>query len=96
MDIWKSNVMGISASTLHAVLAPGAHRDVSDLVHESLLRCWLAWAARNSGTYCEILRLHLDLRISRCIAYRALADYLLYYHILRLPVTSFMRVVQWS
>ena len=95
MGIWKSNVMGVSASTLHAVLAPGAHRDVSDLVHESLLRCWLAWAARNSWTRCEILGPCLDLRVSRCVACLILAGRLIYYHILRLLLTCCMGVIQW-
>ena len=88
-------MMGITASTLHAVLAPGAHRDVSDLVNESLLRCRLAWAARNTWTYCEILGPCLDLRVCWCACCLLLACRLIYYHILRLLLSCCMGVIQW-
>ena len=86
--------MGISASTLHAVLAPGAHRNVSDFVHKSLLRCWLAWATRNSWTHGEILGPGLDLRVFSCLVCRILAGSNICHHILRLLMTCLMGVVQ--
>ena len=87
-------MMGVSASTLHAVLAPGTHRNVSDFVHESLLRCWLAWATRNSGTHSKILGPCLDLRVSSCLVCRIFAGSNIRHHILRHLLTCLMRVVQ--
>ena len=83
----------VPAAALHAVFAPGAHRDVGNLMDEPLLRGWLAWAPCDSRSCCEIIGLHLDLSILHRFACRARADHFFICYILRLLMFSLMGAV---
>ena len=100
MRFRKSHMGRVPATALHAVLAPGAHRNVGNLVDEPLLRGWLARTACNSRPCCKILGLNLDLCILRRLARHVLADRCIdrrfIRHISRLLLSFTMRAIYWS